>query len=93
MQVHHLQQNTSATSLCLATTYTDNMALSGRYTPGGPAVQQSINISCPPAHSSKPGLRMLLLLAHVGIDRSMNARQLHRSCSAYYAGSANNWLC
>jgi len=56
-------------------------------------VQQSIDISCCPGPHQQPATAGLLLWAHAGTYRrrtDVHRIVLHRSCSAYYAGSANN---
>jgi len=56
---------------------------------GSPAVQQAIDISWPPV--SKQQTRSSgVQRPDWQTDRRTDARQLNRSCSAYYAGSDSN---
>jgi len=57
-------------------------------------LQQSIDISCRRARSSKPEASILSLRAHIGTsgrtDRQTDGNlPFHKPCSAYYADSAN----
>ena len=88
-----LQRPTSADNVALAPAFAAARRVAARLllTAGLTAVQQSIDISWPPAHSSKPAA-----VACGGrgwnerTDGRTDARQQHRPRSAYYAGSANN---
>ena len=71
-------------------TSADNVALPafGRRCYSAPAVQQSSDIFCAPAHSSKRAAATCDRWLGQ-IDRQMDARQIHRPWSAYHAGRAN----
>jgi len=54
-------------------TYADNVALPA-FARRTPLLLQSIDVSCPPAHSSKPAAADSLLWAHAGADRRTDGR-------------------
>ena len=73
----------------LLPTYANNVALPAFARRCCSISQQSIDISCRRAHSSKPAAAACC--DRMGqTERQTDARQLHRPCSAYYAGSVNN---